>query len=213
MDIKEGWKKFWHLLWKDNSWKGWIFSLVFLLVFFKLIFFPGLSLITGSSLPLAIVESCSMYHENNMFSNYDKWWNEHEQKYSKYNLTKQEFEDFSFYKGFSKGDILLIVEANPEKLKVGDIIIFQSGTGTPVIHRIINIENKDGEYFFDTIGDNNNEILTPSNNAGGVDERNIKEEQLVGKAVFRVAPYLGWMKLIFYEHLRPEYEKGLCHEN
>jgi translation elongation factor EF-1alpha len=42
-------------------------------------------------------------------------------------------------KGFNKGDILLIIRANPEKLKVGDIIIFNAEQTNPVIHRIVSI--------------------------------------------------------------------------
>ena len=214
MNFKEGWKKFWHLLWKDDSLKGWIFSIIFLVIFFKFIFLPGLGLLTGTSLPLAIVESCSMYHDGNIFNNFNGWWEQHETKYSNYNITKEEFKNFIFRQGFSKGDILFIVKAKPEKLKVGDIILFVTGTSsTPVIHRIISIKNIDGEYSFNTIGDNNNGVLIPGNNPGGVDERNIKEEQLVGKAVGRIVPYVGWGKLIFYEYSKPKQERGLCQEN
>lgn len=209
-----GFKKFWHLLWEDNSIKGWIFSLIFLFVFIKLIFFPGLSLITGTSLPLAIVESCSMYHQGNIFSNFDDWFDKHKEKYERIDITKEDFQSFILNGGFSKGDILFMIKANPEKLKVGDIILFSSGNRkTPIIHRIIKIQEKDGEKIFTTMGDNNNQILTPNNNAGGVDEREIKEEQLVGKAIFRIAPKLGWAKLIFFEASKTESEKGFCKEN
>ncbi|MCK9595728.1 signal peptidase I [Candidatus Pacearchaeota archaeon] len=212
--LKKGFKKFWFLLWHDNSMKGWIFSLVFLFIFIKFIFFPGLSFITGTSLPLAIVESCSMYHQGNIFSDFNSWFDRHESKYSSREITKEEFEKFSLKKGFSKGDILFIIGANPEKLEVGDIILFNSGTkGTPVIHRIINIQEKDGKRIFATMGDNNNQILTPNNNLGEVDEREITEEQLVGKAVFKIAPFLGWVKLIFFEASRQESERGFCSEN
>lgn len=212
--FKKGFKKFWFLLWKDNSIKGWIFSLVFLFLFIKLIFFPVLGLITGTALPLAIVESCSMYHEGNVFSNFNDWFDRHETKYSDLEIIKDEFKDFSLRRGFSKGDILFIVGSNPEKLEIGDIILFNSGSKKiPVIHRIIKIKEEDGERIFTTIGDNNARILTPSNNAAGVDEREIKEEQLVGKAVFRITPWFGWAKLIFFEHLKPESERGFCKEN
>lgn len=211
---KSGFKKFWFLLWKDNSLKGWIFSLVFLFIFIKIIFLPGLSLITGTSLPLAIVESCSMYHEGNFFSSFNGWWDRHETKYEGLNLSKEGFSDFSFRRGFSKGDILFIVKANPNKLELGDIILFNSGTsGTPVIHRIIKIKEENGEKIFSTMGDNNNQMLTPGNNPAKIDEREIKESQLVGKAVFRITPFLGWAKLIFFEGMRTESERGFCEEN
>lgn len=214
MNLKKGFRKFWFLLWKDNSLKGWIFSLIFLFVFIKFIFFPVLSVVTGTSLPLAIVESCSMYHQGNFFSDFNKWIENHEGKYSEWEITKEEFQKFTLKSGFDKGDILFIIKANPEKLKVGDIILFSSGSrGTPVIHRVIKIEEENGEKVFTTIGDNNAQILTPANNPAGVDERKIKSEQLVGKAAFRIVPWFGWVKLIFFENSRPESERGFCKEN
>src|SRR4030042_3922556 len=86
---KNGFKKFWFLLWKDNSFKGWIFSLIFLFVFIKFIFFPGFSLVTGTSLPLAIVESCSMYHQGNFFSDFSGWVGRRARKYEKKNIKKK----------------------------------------------------------------------------------------------------------------------------
>lgn len=213
-DVKKGFKKFWYLLWQDNSFKGWLFSLIILFVFIKFIFFPFLNFTTGTTLPLAIVESCSMYHQGNILSNFNDWFGRHESKYDGINLNKTEFETFGFKNGFSKGDILFITKADPKKLKVGDVIAFNSGTrGTPVIHRIVKITEENGEKIFSTMGDNNAKMLVPSNNLGGVDETKIKSDQLVGKAVFRIAPGFGWVKLVFYEGLRPESERGFCNEN
>jgi signal peptidase I len=213
-EVKKGFKKFWYLLWEDNSIKGWLFSLIILFVFIKFIFFPFLNLVTGTELPLAIVESCSMYHQGNVFSNFNDWFGKHEAKYSGIDISKIEFQDFIFKNGFSKGDILFIIKANPDKLKIGDIIAFNAGTsGTPVIHRIVKIENQSGQRIFSTMGDNNAQMLNPNNNAGGVDERVITSNQLVGKAVFRVAPGFGWIKLVFYEGLKSKSERGFCQEN
>lgn len=210
----QAFKKFWFLLWEDNSIKGWIFSMVFLFIFIKFIFFPVLNFATGTYLPLAIVESCSMYHQGNVFSNFNNWFERHDAKYEGFDIPKERFEEFWFKRGFSKGDILFLIKANPEKLKIGDVIAFNSGTKkTPVIHRIIKIEEENGIKTFTTIGDNNDQMLVPGNNVAEVDERKIKEEQLVGKAVFRIAPYLGWLKLIFFEGSKPESERGTCPEN
>lgn len=202
--IKKIWKKFWFILWKDESLKGWILSLLIIFIFIKFIFFPLLSLMTGTTLPLAIVESCSMYHENNMFSNFDNWWDNHEEKYSEFKITKEEFETFKLKRGFNKGDILFITKAKPEKIEIGDIIIFNANHQNPIIHRVIKIEEENGEFTFSTIGDNNKGQLSV--------EKTISEDQLVGKAIVRLVPYAGWVKLIFYEHSRSESEKGFCEE-
>jgi signal peptidase I len=198
-------KKSWEVIWKDDSFKGWLISLVFIFVVIKFIFFPLLNLATGTSLPLAIVESCSMYHSGNVFSNFDNWWEEHDLKYENINISKSEFESFIMKRGFSKGDILFIVKAKPEKLEVGDIIIFNANQKNPVIHRIIRIRQEDGNYIFSTMGDNNNGQLPV--------EINITENQLVGKAVFRIVPSVGWAKLIFYERLKPQNQRGFCEES
>jgi signal peptidase I len=196
--------KFWFLLWKDDSFKGWIFSIVFLFVFIRFIFFPGLSLVTGTSLPLAIVESCSMYHQGNLLSNFGSWWQRHEDKYSGFIINDLDFKNFPLQNGFNKGDILFIVGVAPEKLKQGDIIIFNAGQQNPIIHRIISIREVDGKKVFSTIGDNNNGQLEI--------EQNITENMLVGKAAIKIAPYFGWIKLVFYDWQKPIGERGLCQE-
>jgi hypothetical protein len=203
--FKEFFKKFWFLLWKDDSIKGWIFSIVFLFVLIKFILFPTLSLLTGTALPLAIVDSCSMYHKGNLFSDFNSWWETHEWKYTPYGISNETFKSFRLDNGFNKGDILFMVRATPEKLKVGDIIIFHGGQKNPIIHRIMKIEKRGDEYFFSTMGDNNNGQLSI--------EKEISQNQLVGKAMFRIAPYLGWGKLVFYENARTPQERGFCKEN
>lgn len=205
--VEESLKKFWYLVWKDNSLKGWIFSIIIIFVFIKLIFFPLLSLVTGTSLPLAIVESCSMYHEGNLFSDYDKWWERHEGKYENFNINKTKFRDFRFTNGLNKGDILFLTGTSSENLGVGDIIVFTADQQYPVIHRIIDKEKEPGtgEYIFSTIGDNNNGQLEF--------EKNIKSNEIIGKAQLKLAPYLGWIKLIFFEGQRPNSERGFCDEN
>ncbi len=204
-DVKKFLKKFWFIVWKDDSFKGWIISLVFLFVIIKLIFFPLLSLTTGTALPLVIVESCSMYHEGNLFSNFNNWWETHDMKYFQLKLTEKDWKEFSFKKGFNKGDILFITGSKPEKIELGDVIIFNANYRNPVIHRVISIEQEGEEYIFSTVGDNNN---------GQIEfEKRISEDQVVGKATANIAPYLGWIKLIFFEKMRSPSERGFCEEN
>ena len=198
-------EKFWFIVWKDNSFKGWLISILFLFIMIKFVFFPILNLTTGTTLPLAIVESCSMYHQGNLVSNFDSWYERHDDKYAQFIINKLDFEEFPFKKGFNKGDILFIVGTKPEKIKQGDVIIFQAYQTNPIIHRVIKITEKDGNYIFSTIGDNNNGQL--------FFEKVIPENKIVGKAVFKLAPYIGWVKLILFEGNKPIAEKGFCHEN
>lgn len=202
---KNFWKKFWFIVWKDESFKGWIISLIFLLIVIRGIFFPLLSLATGTSLPLAIVESCSMYHEGNILSDFPKWWEVHEGKYFSFTVLKENFENFHFKNGFNKGDILFVTGIKPEKVKVGDVIIFDAGRGTPIIHRVVKIENVNETLFFSTIGDNNNGQLDV--------EKKINENQIMGVAKWNILPYVGWIKLIFFEGARDPSQRGFCKEN
>jgi len=184
-------KKFWGFLKKD-SWSSFIVSLLLAFVFIKLIFFPVLSLLTGTSLPLVIVESCSMYHSNGLESVLQN------KIYSDYGIDFSNASDWSFKNGLAKGDIVFVVGADLENLEIGNVVIFNNGkTQYPVIHRVIEIEN--GRIT--TKGDHNNNILEI--------EKDIELSQLVGKAVFRI-PVVGWIKLIFFEWQKPSYERGIC---
>ena len=146
-----------------------------------------------------------MYHQGNLFSNFSAWWDRHDIKYTDLGINESEFHDFILKNGFNKGDILFIIHANPKKLKVGDIIIFNAGQTNPVIHRIIAIRETSQGRIFSTIGDNNNGQLSFENG--------ITENMILGKASIKIAPYLGWIKLIFYDWRKPAIERGLCHEN
>lgn len=204
-NFKKFLKKFWFTVWKDDSIKGWLISLVFLFIVIKGIFFPLMSFATGTELPLVIVESCSMYHDKNLLSDLDEWWQNHDMKYFKLQLTHKDWQTFPFQKGFNKGDILFITGAKPESIEIGDVIIFNANYRNPIIHRVINITHEDETYYFSTIGDNNN---------GQIEfEKRISEDQVVGKAQANIAPFLGWGKLIFFEGLRNPEERGFCEEN
>jgi len=182
-------QKLWAYLKKDTL-GSWILSLVLLFILIKFIVFPLLSLITGSSLPLVVVESCSMYHSTSVFNN---WWYQNGAWYEQNNISKSTFQSFSLSSGLNKGDIVLVTgDKNPER---GDIIIFTAGTQYPIIHRIMGIEP------LNTKGDNNIEQLDI--------EKNVSSNVIIGKASGKV-PFVGWIKLIFFEPFKPESQRGLC---
>jgi signal peptidase I len=198
-------KKMGYLLWKDESLLGWIVIILTIIILIKFIIFPTLHLITGTSLPLAIVESCSMHHENKLleFNDFENWWERNEEKYLKEGINKSQFEDFDFKRGFTKGDIIFITGVKPEEIELGDIIIFQSDKKTPIIHRVIDIKNNT-QLFFSTLGDNNQ---------GQIEfEKSIPEENILGKARVKILPYVGWIKLIFFENMKNPSDRGLCSE-
>jgi len=203
--------KAWRWIWDSDSIWSWIIALLLIFVFVKFIFFPSLSLITGSSLPLAGVESSSMDHQivkddysslnlcgkvysqdEKQYIDFDEYWDRCGNWYEGRNITKKQFEGFSLKNGFAKGDIIIVWGRFTPK--VGDIVIFKpssdSSAPRPIIHRIVKIENN----IIQTKGDHNGEQLTSTNNNYRTDETKIKPEQLVGKAVFKI-PYLGYVKI------------------
>lgn len=193
-------KKFWHFL-KQDTWQSWIVSLILLVVIIKFILFPTLSLVTGTQLPFVVVQSCSMYHG----TSFDDWWRYNGEWYVKRNITKSEFESFTLKDGFAKGDVIFVIGRTQPK--IGDVIIFQTSDSTapyPVIHRVVS------QNPYQTKGDHNQGQLQDGNNAQGIDERNIPPSAIVGKSVFKI-PFVGWIKLIFFEPFRPASERGFCH--
>ena len=194
-------KRFWNFIWNGESFLSWITFLVIIFIFIKFIFFPSISYIMGTSLPIVIVESCSMYHG----SDFDDWWNSNGNWYKDKGIEKDAFQSYTLINGFSKGDIFIVRGIKEENVKIGDVIIFAGGDSRrPIIHRVVNKEP------IQTKGDNNKGQFTLSNNNAGINELDIKGEQIIGKATFIKIPFIGWLKLIFYEPLRPENERGFC---
>jgi hypothetical protein len=184
-------KKFWKFLHKD-TWTSFAVTLIIAFIVIKFVFFPLLALTTGSALPLVIVESCSMYHHEDGF---EKTFES--PIYENNGIEIEDTENWIFQNGFSKGDVIFVVGAkNPE---VGDVIIFNGGTTHPLIHRVIKADET-----YATKGDNykTNTGQLPS-------EKRIEEDQIIGKALFKV-PFVGWAKLIFFEWTRPANQRGLC---
>ncbi len=178
---------------KEDSWPSLIVFLVLVFLFIKFLVFPLLSFLTGTSLPLVIVESCSMYHDT-----YGQQGLEtilESPIYEENNISFEDTENWPLKNGLNKGDIVFVL--GPENVEVGDIVIFAANSRHPIIHRVINTT----ENTITTKGDNNSGILPT--------EKEINKDRLMGKAVFRV-PAIGWIKLIFFEFSKSPSEQGLC---
>ncbi len=56
----------------------------------------------------------------------------------------------------NSGDIVFLLPvSSPEDIKVGDIIVYRSAYNRLIIHRVVDIIEVSGEYYFVTKGDNN----------------------------------------------------------
>jgi len=170
--------KIWHFLWESKSFASWLVCLIicFLLVVF--VFFPLASLILSTPLPFVVVESSSMEHNGN----FSIWWSAFGSWYTQYGIDQNDVQKWSFLGGIDKGDIIVVKGLKNHSLyKKGDVIVFALPGKTPIIHRIVSIDS-----VVATKGDNNDFQLA--------EETNVKEQQILGKAVMRI-PKLGWIKL------------------
>src|SRR3989344_1352780 len=91
MKILEGVKKVWLYL-KQDTWHSWLVSIILIILLIKFILFPVLSFITGTPLPLVVVESCSMYHN----SGFNNWWISNSAWYENRNIEESDFLLFLF---------------------------------------------------------------------------------------------------------------------
>lgn len=106
----------------------------------------------------------------------------------------------SMEKELYTGDVVIIKKCKANDVNVGDIIEYQM-EGYTVIHRIVQKNQRSGEFYFTTKGDNNN--------APDIDE--VREEQLIGKVIFKIK-YIGypaiWLHLLQTEEQMVKVEKG-----
>lgn len=188
-------KTVWNFLWKSNSILSWIVDIVLIFLIVKFVIFPVMGPILSTSLPFVIIESKSMEHEGN----FDLWFSLHGKWYLENNITAQEIKDYwPWQSGLNKGDIIIVKGSRNKDYKKGDVIIFNvKEQKTPIIHRIVKIEEKEIngtiEKIFSTKGDHNDGQLPY--------EFEIKPEQIIGKAWLKI-PWLGWVKLVFVELFR-----------
>ena len=196
--IKKTLKKVWWFIWESNSIWSWIVCIILAFIIIKFLVYPGLGLAFGTSYPIVAVVSSSMEHNGP----FDQWWDSkaicedkqctQEEFYSIYNISREEFLEFKFRNGFNKGDIIFLFGTKPENIRIGDIIVFKTSKPDPIIHRVTNIKEENGEIIFQTKGDHNVKPIEES----WLNEYSVPEDTLIGRGIFKI-PYLGWIKIGF----------------
>jgi len=229
-EFKKLLKKTWHFIWEDDSIWSWVVNVIIAFVLIKFIVYPGLGFFLSTTHPVVAVVSSSMEHKtvlscadngNGLFGNskcneykhsmcgntydqeryfsFDQYWGECGSWYEKNGIDKDEFSKFSFRNGFNKGDIMILTGKISGEIQLGDVIVFRSDRKDPIIHRVVK-KTQDEGITFQTKGDNNADSI--KNNA--LDETNIGNDILIGKAVFRV-PFLGYIKILFVDYVVKPY--------
>jgi|TARA_Y100000034_G_C6893287_1_gene411374 signal peptidase I len=178
-------KKIWNFIWKEDSVWSWIVSLILAFIIVKFIIYPLIGLVLGTGFPIVAVVSESMEHDG---MNFDEWWDSKGEWYEERDISKEEFFSFKFKNGFNKGDVMVLIGKESKDINIGDVVVFKSNLEYPVIHRVVEKELEDGDYYFQTKGDNNE--------ASSNSEMKISEDRIIGKAVVRL-PLLGWIKIWF----------------
>ncbi len=206
--IREIAKKVWHFLWVDDSAWSWIANIVIAFVVIRFIFYPLLGLLLGTSYPIVAVVSESMEHGlhqgvlcgegfRDFKDSFDNYWQACGSWYSSREISREQFEGFPFRDGFDKGDVIVLWRANRNNLNVGDILVFRGNRPQPLIHRLVKIYEENEDTYYQTKGDHNSNSIE-----GEFGETKIGKERIIGKGLVRI-PYLGWIKILFVEALRP----------
>lgn len=173
MKWKEKLRRLGKLIFIEESWKGYLAFLIFIVALFYFVF--------NFLLPHAfqIVDIVAIVSESMEHKNVDETFYKF---FLERNFTLEEIKKFDFSGGINRGDVILVKKVSIEELKVGDVIVFNSPNGK-IIHRIISIE--DGKVT--TKGDANPSPLSF--------EQHVGANQIIGKAYFRI-PYLGYPRII-----------------
>lgn len=125
------------------------------------------------------------------FTRFSVFWKNCGAWYEERNISASRFRTFPFRHGFNTGDIMILYGTKPERVRIGDIIVFRSKIRTdPIIHRVVNVTQDETGFYFTTKGDHNADTFL------AIGEDRIHESQYLGRAVLSV-PYLGWVKIIF----------------
>ncbi|MBI2108544.1 signal peptidase I [Candidatus Woesearchaeota archaeon] len=208
--LKDNLRKVWHFIWEEDSVLSWIVNILLAFVLIKFVVYPGLGFMLSTSHPVVAVVSESMEHKANFDGGskfrlcdktfdksggmgFDGYWDACGSWYElNMGITKDEFKGFPFRNGFNKGDIMILKGSDPDRIKAGQVIVFRSSKPDPIIHRVVSSKNENGQYLFQTKGDHNRAQIKDSL----IDETNIRQSQVIGKAVFRI-PFLGYVKLWF----------------
>jgi signal peptidase len=78
------------------------------------------------------------------------------------------------------GDIVVVAETSPEKIRTGDVIEFRAEIGN-VVHRVVEISESESGRVFVTKGDAND----------SPDSEPVLAANIAGKVIFKI-PKVGW---------------------
>ncbi len=193
-------RKIWKFIWESDSPWSWLLNIAIAFILVKLVIYPGLGLILGTTHPVVAVVSGSMSHDlesgnicgyspSNYNNNFDNYWKICGTWYEQRGITKDQSSKWPFKNGFNKGDIMILKGINSKDIIAGDVIVFNSFLPDPIIHRAVIKKPLNNSMVFQTKGDHNNDSIIQHG------ENQVTENRIVGIAIFKI-PYLGWIKIV-----------------
>jgi signal peptidase I len=116
-----------------------------------------------------------------------------------------------FNRTLNVGDIIIVQKVATEDLNTNypnsDIIVYQvpgQPDKTPIVHRIVAVNNIDGTLYYQTKGDGNPSVVWPTVPSAsdydsvriyGSSPNGVPQDLVLGKVVMRI-PYFGWITLL-----------------
>jgi signal peptidase I len=170
---------------------GTVYDIIISLLLVGVIFFGvrgALCLSLQTDDPYRAVISNSMRHGDESWKNY----------FTEIGYDNSAISNFPLQGGFERGDLMFVRGVDPLKdIAIGDVIIVERGPDvTPLVHRVVEIWEENGEIWFKTKGDANPKPFEFYYEEGKKvpGDYPIRPRQILGKVVF-VIPKLGYPSL------------------
>ena len=188
-------------LWRNNYVKSAIAIIIIVGVISGAFF--GLRVVLNTDTPVRVVESGSMSLPLNFITGPPYSWND-------FLLTLEH----PFDRTLDTGDIIIIQGVNPKDLNTNypksDIIVYQKPddpSDTPIVHRIVAVDNINGTLYFQTKGDGNEQkwpaipppSMYDSNTIYDGHGQGVPQNLVEGKVIMRI-PNFGWITLFLKEN-------------
>lgn len=97
---------------------------------------------------------------------------------------------------FESGDVILVEDVDPEAIGSGDVITYADGSGERTTHRVIDVVEEDGELYFQTKGDANEDPDQGLVPADAVEARHVHTLPYIGHVVLFAGSRLGIVLLM-----------------
>lgn len=97
---------------------------------------------------------------------------------------------------FESGDVILVENVDPDAIEEGDVITYADGSGERTTHRVVDVVEEDGDLYFQTKGDANEDPDQGLVPADAVEARHVHTLPHLGHVVLFAGSRLGILLLM-----------------